>query len=546
MKSAFDFRRILNDWLLPVASGLLMMFSFPPWNSGQLAWGSLLPLLFAVQTATVTQAFRRGYVTGLCFFGGTIWWIGHVTIGGTAMLIAFLALYIGGAASWFAWLFDRSRFEGGNAKTDSVPRNLLIALAGAAGWVVLEWMRGWFLMGGFSWNMIGVSQWQAPALFQIAAVTGVFGVSAAIVFINFGFFFTIHRFVRYARRRGRMGRLSWEFYAAMTVLAGMLMHGASVLRQGEAERKTSRTMSVAMIQANIPQSLKFTPGQMSLNVDRHRALTEAALVAAPDLVLWPETSTVDPIAYHGDAYRMVTNLARKANAPMLVGTFDVDGDGDNARWFNAAALVLPTGQVDGVYRKIHLVPFGEYVPWRKALPFMNWFAPSGFDSLERGTELTVFRAGDDEPARFAVVICFEDTIAPLCRRLARQDLDFLVNLTNDAWFKESPAAEMHLANAVFRTVETGRPLIRATNNGVTCIVNRFGGVDKQLEPFTVGFLRHDFQVPPRGSPTFYVQHGDVFVRLCLFVCAVMTLWFRVRRRSQRGDDAETSNGMESA
>lgn len=530
MKPAFAPRRLVNDWLLPVASGLLMMFSFPPWNSGQLAWASLLPLLFAVQSATVTQAFRRGYVAGLCFFAGTIWWIGHVTIGGTAMLIAFLALYFGGAASWFAWLFCRSRFEAGNANSDSVTRNLLLALAGAAGWVVLEWTRGWLLMGGFPWNMIGVSQWQAPALFQIASVTGVLGVSAAIVFVNFGFFFTIHRFARYARRQGRMGRLSWEFYAAMAVLAGMVIHGVSVLRHGDADRKLSRTLSVAMIQANIPQSLKFTPGQSELIVDRHRALTETAIFAKPDLVLWPETSTVGTIAFGGDAYRMVSNLAHKANAPLLVGTFDEERDADATRWFNAAALVLPNGQIADIYRKIHLVPFGEYVPWRNVLPFMKWFAPPGFDSLERGTDLTLFYAGNDNEMKFSVVICFEDTIASLCRMFARQDVDFMVNLTNDAWFKESPAAEMHLANAVFRTVETGRPMIRATNNGITCIVNRFGGVDKQLEPFTVGFLQHDFKVPPPGPPTFYVQHGDVFARICLVICAVMSLWFRFRQR----------------
>ncbi len=523
MKRAFSFERVVSDWVLPVGSGVMLLAAFPPFASGQVALVALLPLLFAATGTNPGRAFRRGYVAGLVFFGGTIWWIAHVTLPGTVLLVAFLALYIGGVSAWVSWVANRIGYGEHAAGYDSVWRNLLLSVAATAGWVAVEWVRSWFLMGGFSWNQLGVSQWRNPVMIQVADMTGVYGVSAMVVFVNCGFFFTFNRVMRFARRQGTLRRLSWEFYAAMIVLCGVVVYGAPrALREPmPGDESADRKLSIAMVQANIPQSLKFEPGMAETIVERHRELTEAAMLAGPELMMWPETATVGPLRFNEEAYRLVTNLAARARAPMLVGTFDVDYAGDEARYYNAAALAHPDGVVTNVYRKIHLVPFGEYVPWRKVLPFMTWFTPVD-ESLERGRELTrfVLERVDAGPVRFSVVICFEDTVATLYRRFVRQDVDFMVNLTNDAWFKESSAAEMHLANAVFRAVETRCPMVRCTNNGVTCVVSEAGRVVKRLDPFTVGFMLHELRLRSDRVETFYVRHGDMFAHACVLVTAL--------------------------
>jgi apolipoprotein N-acyltransferase len=162
------------------------------------------------------------------------------------------------------------------------------------------------------------------------------------------------------------------------------------------------------------------------------------------------------------------------------------------------------------------VPFGEYVPLRKIFPFMKWLTPID-GSFERGRNFTVFHARD---LRFGAVICFEDTVPDLYRHFVQRDVDFMINVTNDAWFKTSPAAEMHLANAVFRAVESHRPLIRASNNGMTCIINEHGIIRARCAPFCKGSLNFDLPLPNDHSQTFYTQHGDVFVGGCAAVSVV--------------------------
>ena len=504
-----------------------MALAFPPFNVGELAWLCLVPLLFALKDCRAGEAFRRGYVAGLVFFALTIWWIVHVTIPGTVGVIAFLALYFGAGATWFAWLMRdgswerRPRREMSNPvaagtplpQVDSVLRNLLVAVVGSAGWVTLEWLRGKLLFGGFPWNFLGVSQWRAGPLIQFASVTGVYGVSALVCFVNFAFYFTVRRYIRRHDAQGAKYRLSWEFYLAMGLVCLMFMHG---LREVfPREPKASRTVRLALVQGNIPQTLKFEPEQKPMILDRYRSLTETAMAARPELIIWPETATPDALRYDPDSFDMVTNLAVSSGAYLLTGTIDATPYSSPAETFNAAILVGPDGVLRQIYHKLHLVPFGEYVPLRKILPFLKWLTPIG-DSFERGREFTVFQAGE---MRFGAVICFEDTVPDLFRGFVRRNVDFMVNVTNDAWFKTSPAAEMHLANAVFRAVENRRPLVRATNNGITCVVNEHGSVSPtaRLAPFTHGMLACELSVPRESGLTFYTEHGDWAVGICVVV-----------------------------
>jgi len=520
-------KSLINCWLQPASAGVLLALALPPFNLGQLGWVALIPLLFAVQACTPSEAFRRGYVSGIVFFALTIWWIIHVTLPGMVALIAFLALYFGVGALWFAWVMQ---FVAGTPRPqmNSTFRNLVAATLGVAGWITLEWLRGKLPFGGFPWNFLGVTQWRAVPLIQFASVTGVYGVSALICFANFAFYFTLRRFIAQMKEPGQRRGLSWEFYAAMVLIGLVFLYGVRTVFSREPA--TSRRIHLALVQGNIPQTLKFEPSQKAMILERYQSLTETAMMTQVDLIIWPETATPEALRYDPESFALVTNLAVKANAHLLTGTIDVTPYSTNRpEAFNGAILIRPDSSLGGIYHKIHLVPFGEYVPLRKIVPFFKWLTPIT-DSFERGEEFTIFHLKE---LRFGVVICFEDTVPKVYRRFVQHGADFMVNLTNDAWFKDSPAAEMHLANAVFRCAETRRPLVRCTNNGVTCIVDEFGFVNPatRVTSFTQGILICDLAVPRASGLTFYAAHGDWVVGLCAIVTGLTStlIWKRKRR-----------------
>lgn len=497
-----------------------MALAFPPFNMGQLAWLSLVPLLFALEDCSWGEAFRRGYIAGLVFFAITTWWIVHVTMPGSVGLVAFLALYFGVAAMAFALVgaqIARTSAAPDGGSSDSVIRNLSAAAVGAACWTTLEWVRGWFLWGGFPWNFLGVSQWQAGPLIQFANVTGVYGVSALLCFINYVFYFTIRRFVRQMGERAPARRLSWEFYAGMGLVCLAFLHGMREIRSGSGQE--SRTLRLGLVQADIPQTLKFDPEQRTMILQRHRELTDVLLADHPELIVWPETATPWAIQYDRESIELVTNILAKSNAYLLTGFFE----NRRPKMFNAAILFTPQPAIAGIYRKVHLVPFGEYIPLRALWsPLLKKVGPKDYDvddffDLSTGDEYTVFEA---KGFRFGVVICFEDTVPGLYRHFVQRDVDFMVNLTNDAWFKTSPESVMHLANASFRAVETRRPLVRATNNGLTCVVSENGFIRARCLPFVQGSLSYELRVTADHAQTFYTRHGDVFVGACAVVSLV--------------------------
>jgi apolipoprotein N-acyltransferase len=506
--------KILFAWLLPAASGALYAFALPPFDVNELGWVALVPLLFAVQDCRPGEAFRRGYVAGLVFFGMTTWWLVHVSPVAPFALTAFLALYTGAAAAWFA------SCAGGAA--DSFSRNLLAAIVGTAGWVTLEWMRGHLVLGGFGWNGLAVTQHRNVPFIQFAGWTGVYGVSALVCWVNIAFYQTLRRFAHNFHAQQPLRRLSLEFYVAMTLVCAAFLHGLREVRVPEGEH----TLRLALVQGNIPQTLKFDEREKPMILDRYRSLTESVLPLQPQLILWPETATPEALRYDLDSFSLVTNLTQLAQAYLVTGTMDVTPYSRPMEAFNAAIMIRPDGTVGEIYHKIHLVPFGEYVPLRKIFPFMKYLTPVT-DSFERGNDHTIFELPG---FNFGVVICFEDTLPEVYRGFVQRGVDFMVNLTNDAWFKDSPAAKTHLANAVFRCAETRRWLIRSTNNGITCAVDPYGVVRQSVEPFTPAAQVFTATFSAKQPVTFYVEHGDVFVDGCALVTGLFLLVSQFLRR----------------
>ncbi len=315
----------------------------------------------------------------------------------------------------------------------------------------------------------------------------------------------------------------------MSLICLAFWHGVPQVFQHNTGKQ--RIVRLALVQGDIPQTLKFEAEQKPMILERYRTLTEAILLARPEIIVWPETATPDALRYDRESFDLVTNLAMRSGAYLFTGTIDITPYSSPMEAFNGAILVRPDGTLGEIYHKIHLVPFGEYVPLHKIFPFMKWLTPID-GSFEQGRDYTVFHAGG---LRFGAVICFEDTVPDLYRRFVRPDVDFMVNVTNDAWFKTSPAAEMHLANAIFRAVENHRPLVRASNNGMTCVINEHGNIRAICPPFGKGSLNFSLALPNDRSQTFYTRHGDVFVGACALVSVVamgLAAFCRNRLQSQ--------------
>ena len=230
----------------------------------------------------------------------------------------------------------------------------------------------------------------------------------------------------------------------------------------------------------------------------------------------------DPVlAENEQSYRFVMDFSASTKTDLLLGTIDLEDEHE----YNAAALISNSGQRVQIYRKIHLVPFGEYIPLRHSFPLFaavaNRWVPGDFGM---GNDYTVFHLTNDE-VRVAPLICFEDTIGELTRRFVLHGANLLVNVTNDGWFLHSAGSRQHLANAIFRCVETRCPMVRAANTGVTCFVNEFGRVTQVLQDdtgntFTEGVLSGEVNVPQDRQLTFYARHGELFAKLCACVTLI--------------------------
>ncbi len=511
-----------------MASGVLLVFCFPPSDIGGFAFIALFPLLMAVW---IPQGGKRrglvhfglGYVTGLVFFATTFRWLSELAplfespvLNGLPLLFAaYLALF---PATW-AWLagwIAGAHFRPVPPQDPLLPferpvlllstRNLGISIFCAAAWVALEWTRGW-LISGFGWNALGVALHSELALIQIAEFTGVGGVSFLLVMCNAIGLITILR-VRAEIGRTRL-RPHFDFAVTVALVVLAFGHGVHVLTRAPRTPEDGVALKVAAIQPNISQQWKFDIERWPEIIDRMRSLSDLAALTTPDVLLWPEASV--PGGMMGDAATLAFMLERAALVPaMIVGTDDsnrgaVDED------HNSAAFIRSGEMEPQFYDKRQLVPFGEYLPFRPLLGGMlGHLVPGDF---KPGKAAGVFSLAS--PAlKLGPLICFEDTRADITREQVKAGAHLLVNLTNDGWFGQTAELAQHMNDAVFRSIENRRPMVRCTNNGITASIDSFGRVDRWLEPFTQGAATRRIMVSQSPPETFFTRHGAVFAVGC--------------------------------
>jgi apolipoprotein N-acyltransferase len=506
--------------LASIFSGILLFLSFPPFGISFCGWFALVPLMLACAGTAPRRAAFLGWLSGAVFFLSTLYWLRHVSILGEIGLSFYCALYFIPFA-----LYVSLRRDGWRSKNGLL--NLAWMLGAAAVWAAAEYLRA-TVITGFPWNLLGVSQHQELAFIQIAEFGGVYAVSALMVFVNAATAVTI---LQYAAGLRRVYRMHVEMLTA--VLAVALVWAFGMHRLLDRPDPKTPPLRVALIQPNIPEVGNWELADPDVIYEKLERLTTDVLRTPDlDLVIWPETALPDFVRYSERSADLVKKLAA-GGVPLLAGSMDVIWQaGGQPDYYNASMLFNPDGELLGTYYKQHLVLFGEYIPFEGKIPLINALTPIG-SSFKPGRASTQFSL-PGSGAYFSVLICFEDVLPYLARHAARGGANLLINQTNDSWFDPDSGSVQHLANAVFRCVETRLPMLRCANTGVTCSIDPFGRVVQTLPPRTEGFqIAETVPAHPDQAETFYVRFGDLFAQACLSGSVALFIVTFIRRRKEK-------------
>jgi len=522
---------------LALAGGLLLAGAFPRWSYAALGW--LAPAVVAASAigASPGMAFRLGYAAGLAQCLAAFSWLLLIpfpagAVAGWLALSLYLALY---PAAW-VWMARVSMPEpladgdrgadaplgGGACSSWGWAASSRWAAQCAFYWVALEMVRA-RLLTGFPWNPLGGSQFEMLSLIQVAAWTGVYGISFLMVWFSMALLRVAAGWTRDAR--------SWRSVVAVLyppVLVVVAVSAGGFYRIMGFPAGT-RPLSMALVQPSLAQSLIWDAKESTNRFHGLLELSRQALAEPADVLVWPEAAVPNVLRYdEGLTLPGVTNLAREHRiwivltaddaAPRFAGAGEGEWD-----FYNSAFLFDPEGQLRAEYRKRHLVAFGEFVPLVRWLPLMRHLTPvqEGFTAGDRPGWFAL-PPGDIEAAP---LICFEDIFGHQVRGHVRPETDLLLNLTNDGWFGHSAAQWQHAVNALFRAVENGRPLVRCTNNGVSCWIDPVGRMNvlafgEDASVYGRGFGRIDLRLPAAGEQwpaTFYNRHGDWFGWGCVAI-----------------------------
>lgn len=561
MNWLWDKTSLRSRYPLAVLAGLALAASFPTVGVAGLAWIAPGFMVAAALRKTGRESFRIGYMAGLAHYLASLYWLllipyrwHGLPLGpalGWVSLSAFLALW---PATWVWWvcttavparlklsssadpLADPAELDPGHAlRPDGLGRDVIPAtwvgrttwaLGAATAWVALEMTLARFL-GGFPWNFLGDSQYQMTPIIQIASVTGVYGVSFLMVWFALGVLCAGLTVLRHPATRSL-----WIAELGLPLLAVTLVFnfGRDHLQHAPTP---ARSLSVTLVQPGIPQTLIWDATKNGQRFQNLLRLGEQALSNQTEVVIWPEGAIPEFLRYDEATAIALSSMARRHHVWMIVSSDDFEPRAGAAKpsegdYFNASFLIDPEGQLTGnSYRKRNLVIFGEYVPWLRWLPFLKWFTPIQ-GAFTPGTTPGLFPM-QGLGATASALICFEDVFPQLDWGGQDDSVDFLVNLTNDGWFGESAEQWQHAANALFRAVERGLPLIRCANNGITGWIDaqgRFREIfrDAQGSPYGPGFITVQVPLPAPGekpAQTFYRRHGDWFGWACVGATGLM-------------------------
>jgi apolipoprotein N-acyltransferase len=504
---------------LCVMSGLLMTAAFPNIGLFPAPWVALVPLLIGITRQSPFNGFRLGILAGLVHYVTLMYWLaytmhtyGHLPWALSVPIMLLLAFYLSLFIGVFCAILSGT---GGQSRINI----LLIPFL----WVLLEYLRS-FLLSGFPWALLGYSQSENLYLIQISDITGVYGVSFLIVAIN-GAFFALY--CRFSNQNHRRYGVSLPFVGVCLIAAAALTGGVLFYGQNRIDRisewmDASPRMNVVAVQGNIDQAAKWDRRFQIATTQKYVDLSLSAASENTDLVVWPETATPFYFSYDRDPEtrslnRMVIDGITVSDCNFLIGSPSFSYNDGHIEYFNSAYLVHPDGRIADKYDKVHLVPFGEYVPFKKWIPFIGKIVEHVGD-FEGGKKGKTLSRGTD---RLGVLICFEIIFPELSRAVTKNGASLLLNLTNDAWYGRTGAPHQHFAMAVFRAVENRRSLVRSANTGISGFIDPMGaphGKTGLYEDATASF-----SVPLVLKKSFYTVYGDLFAWGCGVIAVVLMI-----------------------
>ena len=533
----------LTNSLLAILSAILLTLAFPDFDWWFFAWFALGPLFYAIEREkeSIVKSFVLGWIFGTGFFFGSCWWLtfSFITYGGIPTPIAYfllliISLMVGFFPALFGAIFSLVLKRFGTYGVLSAPFL----------WTATEFLR--FNLTGNNWNAIGYSQAFDSGLLKYASVGGVYLVSFVTIVVSLWLsliaysilYFYAHFFVRLFRNILNAGKnVQTELFSideppilknkkylviafvGLWIFLTFLNYSLPLNNSGTNSRKISA--EVIALQPNIPMSGLNKAKWLNLR-QRHVELAEDALQKLnvqpttdnrpPTTVIFPESPMNFMYERDEEFQAFIRNFARKHNVYVLFNS--AEPNAKNANFYNSAIMVNPQGEKIGQYDKIHLVPFGEYAPVPSAV---EQFVPTLVGNFQYGENYDLFPFGE---ARGGIMICYESHFASLSREFVKRGADVLIEMTNDGYLGNTPVLRQHLANAVFRAVETNRPVLRVTNVGVTAYVNERGEVFDAAQPYT-----EDTRVwtisKSDGKQTVYVRYGEWFAWLCSILSLVL-------------------------
>jgi apolipoprotein N-acyltransferase len=507
------------ELLSALAGGLILSLAFPSLGFDFLAWLAFIPLFWSLSLVPrPNRAFLCGTLFGLGFFLVDLNWIygtlvtqGHfapvVAVVVFLAMIAFLSLFPAGFAYVIALFAD----QGINP-----------AYVAPFVWVGQEYARS-ILFTGFPWDLLGYSQASRSMLVQVADVTGVYGISFLILLVNA----TLWELLR---TKVETNRIPWKLIAASVLAFGLILpYGQVRIKQFSSTDNDPSGCAIGILQGNIPQEVKWEGASREETFATYERLGRKAVEQGARLLIWPETSAPVVFGSRDPYWKQPGLISKELGVPMLVGAPSMRSAGGGSNYYNSAFLV-DSGMLCFRYDKMHLVPFGEYMPWSWILPLGPGIAAREAD-YAAGDTMTVMHWRNC-PA-FSVLICYEAIFPELARLAVNNGAKLLVNITNDGWFGATAAPYQHLSMAGLRSIENRVWLLRSANTGISAAFDPSGRIVKSLPLQREGLFTvtvNEANVPN----SFYSRFGDVFAWGCvgtLVLLGISVIGLRGRRKS---------------
>ncbi len=519
--------------LAAILSGLLLWAGFPLPGHAFMIWIGLVPLLLAMRGRGPASSFVLSYISGMVFFVGIFHWILEVP-SYTYLHHAILGVYLSSYFGLFGLAFCIVSRRAGRATA---------LFAAPFLWVSLEYIRSNLSFLALPWGLLAHSQYQNFLIIQIASLIGTYGVSFLIVLVNSAIAAIAYALLsRLGKERhsptdgeGLRGE-KWVAFAAVVFLAFCSLYGYFKTSESIEGKK----IKISLVQGNIDQNKKWDRKYAGFIMQTYGDLTRKASKDNPAMIVWPETAT--PRAINMDAHLLneVKHLAESTGTYLLLGSAQLQkfkvNDPKSAKYVNSAYLIPPKSgkKKNQRYDKIRLFPFGEYLPYKKTLPWSTINVPDVGGYLP-GKKFIVFEHPD---FRFGVTICWENIFPDLVRQFVKAGAQVVINITNEAWFGKTASPEQFVSMSVFRAVENRLFVVRCTNTGISCFIDPCGRVVERLknseskEIFVRGGLTAS--VVPMESKTIYTRYGDWLAWLCFpasIAFLFMAFYKRKRNRS---------------